>query len=521
MNERNYYHTALESALLNGKNLKERIDARTAAMPSREEKHIRLSPRLVIALIAAATFLIASATYAAVLLRNQIFKEKTNAVLDERIETVTEPLNVETHDGWQPKQLILYNDVQSIKEEVTCPVGDNTIQLSEIYYSVSGLDTEFWLLTDRQDPVSVRDIKISINGEEPISAYYIDAFDRYYQGHYIGESTFSVSKIGSNPIRPDTTFTITGLVDDVPFTLTYTFTEETYRRMQQGVVDTVNEHKSIVDAIPDAGTEVNYHRDNRTLLEVAVNGNLMYFTEVGDGTMSKMPIPYSEYDSGIWPVIDGRVSEFFSLGVVDGPYEEGVVYSTCLPYPEDRRPEGSLISFEGIVFRYEWATAKVTLPKDEAEYEAWRRESMELSKPYCEEDWIWHFDANGETFGVKAIVFHNHSLNGMIGVVLSSQQQFDRNMCETAEEAPKVSINGVPLVHYGEVDPNATIMGYVSDDGHAKGYEMTGAAVADLPETFVLSVTYQGETVETTLHLSDVIRMDDAYNDIYADAFDY
>ena len=109
----------------------------------------------------------------------------------------------------------------------------------------------------------------------------------------------------------------------------------------------------------------------------------------------------------------------------------------------------------------------------------------------------------------------------MIGVVLSADEPFEHEKRETAEEAPKVSVNGVPLVHYGEVDPYAAILGYVAKDGHRKGYEMTGAAVADLPEIFTLSVTYRGETIETTLRLSDVIRMEDANQDVYADAFDY
>ena len=523
MNESKYYHSALNSALLNGKNLKARIDARIAVAPAREKKQVRISPRFAIALIAAATFLIASVSFAAVLLRNQIFKEKTNAVLDERIETVSEPLNAETHEGWQPKQIILFDDVMSTKEDVNCAAADGTITLETL--SCHGR-TELWARF-RFDPkngesFSVTDLSASVNGSDYKKAIWSDPFDSKNGSNsgdrYFANAAFTVHE---NPFLPGATFSFTGKVNGEPFTLTYTFTEETYQTLQQAAVNSLKEHEQLVADIPDEGTEVMYELDNHTLCEVSVNGGIMYFTETSTGQMSTEPIPYSEYDSGCWPVIDGRVGEYFSLGVVDGPYEEGVVYSTCIPYPEEKRPEESLIAFSGIVFRYEWKTGKVTVPKDKAEYEAWRKESMELSRPYCEEDWIWHLDAKGEMFGIEDLVFHNHSQYGMIGVVLSTEGQFERSKRETAEEAPKVSINGIPLVHYGEVDPHAAIMGYVTKDGRRKGYEMTGAAVADLPKTFTLSVTYRGETVETTLRLSDVIRMDDAYNDVYADAFDY
>ena len=381
MTEMKYYHSALEQAMLNGKNLKERIDARIAVSPVREKKRVRVSPRFAIALIAAATFLIVSVTFAAVLLRNQIFKAKTNAVLDEQIETVSEPLNTETHKGWQPKQIILFDDVMSTKEDVCCAVADGIMTLETL--SCHGR-TELWagfrFDPKNGEPFRVTDLSASVNGSAYKKALWSDPFDSTDGSHsgdrYYANAAFTVHE---NPFLPGATFSFTGKVNDEPFTLTYTFTEQAYQTLQQGVVDAVNTHKELVEQIPDAGSEVMVELDNHTLCEVAVKGNLMYFTETSNGEMSTEPIPYSEYDSGCWPVIDGRVSEYFSLGVVDGPYEEGVVYSTCIPYPEGKRPEESLIAFSGVMFRYEWATGMVTVPKDKAEYEAWRKESMELS----------------------------------------------------------------------------------------------------------------------------------------------
>ena len=513
MNESQFYHSALEGALLNGKAVRERIDARTAVPTVSEKRQLRISPRLVIVLAAAATLMIASVTYAAVLMRNQIFKEKTNAVIDEHIETVTQPLNPETHEGWQPRNIILFDDVLNTKEDVTCPVAGGTVQLAQLDYGGNGMFAELMLVSDKAAGCDVRNLTVQINGKEPLRTEWINPFCYNEEaGWFYGNAFF---RTGGNPFSPGTTFTFTGTVNGEPFTLTYTFTEQAYRTLQQGVIDAANEHKALVAQIPDAGTEVNYHRDNQTLAEVAVRGNLMYFTKISDGTMSTNFPPYSDYDSGAWPVIDGRVGEYFSLGVVDGPYEEGVVYGTVLPYSEKNRPAESLISFGGIVFRYEWETGKVTVPKDEAEYTEWRKESMELSKPYHEEDWIWHVEAVGGTFTVTDLVFHNRSLSGEIGVVLSNQQSFEKGKKETAEDAPVITLNGLRLVHLGEVDPHESITAGLSKDRTKKGYFLIGASVADLPETFTLSVTYQGETVEVTLKRSDAVRVKNAQEESY------
>ena len=519
MTESQYYHSALERALLNGKAVKERIDARIAVAPVKEKKSLRISPRLIIALAAAATLLIASVTYAAVLLRNQAFKEQTNAVLEERIETVTQPLNPETREGWQPNHVILFDNVVSTEEIVRADVADGAVFLQELWsHGESELWAHFKFEPTNREPFRITDLAASVNGTDCRKPLWADPFDSENGAHdgdrYFAYASFAVSQ---NPFLPGATFVFTGKVNDEPFTLTYTFTEATYRRMQQSVLDAVTEHQAIVDAIPDEGTEVNYQRDNQTLLEVAVKGNRMYFTVASDGTMSTMDRPYGEYDSGMWPVVDGRISEFYYLGNVDQQYPEGSVYSTVLPYTEDMRPDESLISYFSIVFRYEWATGKVTVPKDEEEYTAWRKESMELSKPYCEEDWTWHFDAKGESFSVTDLVFHNRSLNGIIGVVLSSDTPFEARQSETAEEAPIVTINGVRLVHLGEVDPLESLMAGLSKDRCKKGYQMVGAAVADLPETFTLSVTYQGETVEVTLQRDDVVKQPNAQTYAYYD----
>ena len=107
MNETKYYHTALESALMNGKSLKERIDTRIACLPNRKETHIRLPKRLILALVAAAILLTASVAVAAAVQRNRAFKDNTIGELENTIQQVEEPQNKDDGKGWQPRSLIL------------------------------------------------------------------------------------------------------------------------------------------------------------------------------------------------------------------------------------------------------------------------------------------------------------------------------------------------------------------------------------------------------------------------------
>ena len=80
MNDRSYYHNALESALLDGAVLEERINARISNLPKRKDAHIRLPKRLIIALVAAAILMISSVAVAVAVTRNQAFKEQTKSL---------------------------------------------------------------------------------------------------------------------------------------------------------------------------------------------------------------------------------------------------------------------------------------------------------------------------------------------------------------------------------------------------------------------------------------------------------
>ena len=500
MNESKYYHSALECALLNGVSVKENVRTRIDAQPQHHERTIRLPKRLIIALVAAALLMIGSVAVASSMLRNQAFKENTDAELKDEIETVTQPLNPETQSGWQPNQLILFDNVMQTKEDVVCRVKDGFVQLAQIgYVGSEGVVAELFYVTERENPCRITDLSVSINKEPKIVAYQTNQLI-YAEDHYCGETFFRVDR---NPIWPGAEFIFTGKMNDEPFTLHYTFTEQAYRTLQRGIVDALQEHLQIVEKIPDQGTQIGYQVKNEILAEVAVKEHCLYYTILRDPNPQRYPrgLIYDQYDKGIWPVIDGRTGEFYYLGNVDAKNPEGEVYSTYLPYTEERLPRESLISFMGIMFRYEWETGKATVPQDEAEYEAWRKESMELSAQYNKTDWIWQFDEKLGNVRVTDLVFQTHSMWSTIGIMFESEQKFSNEV-----EPPRVWINGIELVHVGEIDPLSSTAPYVRADKKKLAYCMVGYSPADLTDTFTLTVEWQGNRTEIALKLSDVIR---------------
>lgn len=500
MNDRTYYRAALECALLDGTALEERINERIARLPKRRGVRVRMPKRLIIALVAAAILLFSSVAVAATVLRNKAFKEQTNAVLDETIHTVTQPLDIERHEGWQPNHLILFDNVMQTKEDVMYEVPDGKMQLAEFgYVGSEGITAEFFYRTKRDTPCTITELTVSIDGNPAKKAYQVNSFI-YADDHYCGEAYF---KQNGNPIWPGTTFVFAGKVNGAPFALTYTFTEETYQTLQQGIVDALNEHKDIVEQIPDRGTPIGYQVKNDILTEIAVKDNCLYFTIARSPEPQTYPrgLAYDRYDRGLWPVIDGHTGQFWYLGNIDAENPDGAVYCTYLPYVEDSLPQESLISVFGIVFRYEWRTGKAAVPQSDVEYEAWRRESMELSACYNDADWIWQFDEKLGDVRVTDLVFQTHSLWSEIGILFESEQGFPDEV-----EPPKVYINGTELKHVGEIDPLTSTDLYLRSDGKKLAYCMVGYSPSDLGDTFTLTVEWAGSKTEITLQTSDVIR---------------
>ena len=502
-------------------NYRARMEAALDALPvktARPASALRISKKQVIILVAALiTLLTVSVTFAAAITRNQTFKEQTNDVLDETIQTVTQPLNIESHEGWQPNHLILYDNVMQTKEDVLCSVSNGVMQLTELgYVGSQGITAEFFFHTERDIPCEIADLAVAVNDGPAQRAYESGRFV-YTEGHYCAEAYF---KCDGNPIWPGSTFTFTGKVNGEPFALTYVFTEKTYQTLQQGIVGAINEHKAILEQIPDQGMPVGYELRNVILSEVSVGNHCMYFTTLrSPNTRRYTPddkLPYSKYDRGIWPVIDGRTGDFYYLGTIDAENPDGTVYCTYLPYTEELLPQESLISFEGIVFRYEWETGKVTLPQDDAEYQAWRKESEELSAQLCVTDWIWQFDEKLGDVSVTDLIFHTRSMWSDIGIAFESEQDFSDDA-----EPPKVLINGVELKHAGEIDPLTDLTPYVRSDKKKLAYRMVGYSPADLGETFTLTVEWHGSRTDITLKTSDVIREDAPGIEEYKSLFRY
>ena len=174
-------------------------------------------------------------------------------------------------------------------------------------------------------------------------------------------------------------------------------------------------------------------------------------------------------------------------------------------------PSRSLVTSSGAPFRIEWATGKVTLPKDETEWLAWRQESEALSAQNGDYDacFIGKPEVKAETFTVSELVYINHdyALTGMIGVILETDEPVDKPF-DGKDRQPVVTIAGAvcesETLDYEELD---RFSGGTENDGRRVGFMLYGSAYRTLPETFDVTVIWNGSTTTFTMHKSDFARM--------------
>ena len=159
------------------------------------------------------------------------------------------PIAVGMHDengNWQPMRLSELNT--SVK------IDSFTVRLDSISYYLNDANPiciELFVESDADASYRFAAFRLSIDGAEPITGIP----DGTECGTAISGEIYAISidfhTERINPFRPGATFTLTSSLNGEPFTLTYTFTEETYRNMQQSAADTLKEHEDIVNAIPD------------------------------------------------------------------------------------------------------------------------------------------------------------------------------------------------------------------------------------------------------------------------------
>ena len=321
------------------------------------------------------------------------------------------------------------------------------------------------------------------------------------------DTNYLTFPLAGNPLRAGNTFTLTGKLNGEAFELSYTFTEARYEELRQTQLQEVGAIGAVIDAIPDETIPVNVTGCGYLVEEIALVDHFIYYTATLDpawpaGKDHPGP-PYDTYDDGLWLAVDGMLYEDEFVSAADD--ENGVnhaIYRAYFPYDENDLPAASLLSMMRVIFRVEWATGKVTGPKDEAEYNAWRKESMELSAPDYGTDYIAKCDAKADTFRVTQAVFLNNWA-GYFALVVETDQAVDKPL-HGMDRQPEVTLNGVRLNNHTNYiqDPNDFMGGY-DHDGKRVGFWLDAPALRLLPDTFDVTVAWNGSETTFTLHKSD------------------
>lgn len=407
--------------------------------------------------------------------------------------------------------------------DVTAPVGSLTVRLTELISRTEFDQLACYLLVEGEKPVpySLSEIRMSINGgealktksemdweqnhassratPEPVQDWCFDTWDDNYL-------TFPLA---GNPLRAGNTFTLTGKLNGEAFTLSYTFTEERYEELRQTQLQEVGAIGAVINAIPDETIPVNVAARWSLIEDMVITDHFLYYTETRDPSVtipegaSRPSAPYDTYDDGMWAVVDGMLYEDEFVSAADD--ENGVnhaIYRAYFPYDDGNLPRESLVSLVGVVFRIEWATGKVTGPKDQAEYEAWRKESMELSAPDYGTDYMDKVSAKADTFTVSEVIYFN-GWAGYFGLVVETDQPVDKPLYGM-DRQPVVTVNGVRLNnHTNYIQTPNDFMGGYDHDGKRIGFWLDAPALRLLPDAFDVSVSYNGSSVTFTLHKSD------------------
>ena len=492
----------------------------------------RLKKRPLIILIAAALFLIAGTAFAIGISAMIGARDRASeavasyqAVLEGKGQSTTV-----TSDEPGPTPYITYAQFQADDKgqwvpntipdiNVTTKVGDLTVRLVNLISRTEFDQLACYLAVEGEKPVpySLSELRLSVNGGEAIKTHSEIEFEQMGGFHATPQpyadwdtdtmdSNYLTFPMDANPLQAGNTFTLTGKLNGNAFTLTYTFTSERYEELRQIQIQEISAIGAVIDAIPDETVPVNVCGGGYMVEEIAFVDHYIYYSETLDpswpvGKDHPSP-PYDQYDQGIWNVVDGMITEGEFITASDD--EDGVnhvIYRAYFPYEGDL-PKESLLSMSRVIFRVEWATGKVTGPKDEMEYEAWRKESAELSAPDYGEDYIANTIAKADTFIVTQVIYYNNWA-GYFGLVVETDKPVDSPL-HGMDRQPVVTVNGVTLKNHTiyTQTPN-DFMGGSDKSGKRVGFMLDAPAFRLLPETFDITVSWNGSETTFTLHKSD------------------
>ena len=407
--------------------------------------------------------------------------------------------------------------------DVSARVGELTVRLTELISRTEFEQLACYLVVEGEKPVpyALTDLRLSVNGGEPLKTYSELDWERNNAtsratpepaadwNREESDTNYLTFPFTGNPLRAGSTFTLTGKLNGEAFELTYTFDEATYEALRQTQLQEVNAIGAVINAIPDETIPVNVAARWSLIEDMAITDHFLYYTETRDPNVtipegaSRPSAPYDTYDDGMWTVVDGMIYEDEFVSASDD--ENGVnhtIYRAYFPYDDGNLPGMSLVSLRGIVFRIEWATGRVTGPRDETEYQDWRKESMELSAPDYGKDYIAKVSAKADTFRVTQAVYLNNWM-GYFALVVETDEPVEKPLYGM-DRQPEVILNGVRLNnHTNYIQTPNDFMGGSDKDGKRVGFWLDAPALRLLPDTFEITVTWNGSSVTFTLYKSD------------------
>ena len=436
--------------------------------------------------------------------------------------------NTNENGDWQPEKIT--------NIDVSQKVGEFTIRLFSLWpnygpdYTGDGnFSTHLYINAKQPRPYALENLRLSVNGGEPIRTVSDVVAER--NGGYRatpepfraedwhpenGDNVCLYFALTGNPLLPGTTFEITGTLNGEPFSLFYDFSREAYEALRAEKLDLLEGINEVLSGIPEDTIPVNASMRGEVIDEIALKDHFLYAVMHNDMEYRSDPNnplggAYDTYDDGIFMTVDGMLSNIeFVSGSED---ENGVgygIYYAYYPYGDDM-PDESLIGFEWTVFRVNWKTKQVTAPKDEAEYLAWRKESMELAAQYHRNDYLARPEASCGAFKVKEMIYLNKSAAGQLAVILETDEPVKDAQLGRRNQ-PVVTVNGTKLVNetcYVQSPDNFD--GGSKNGGKLNGFWLYCPAYCTLPDTFEVTVTWRGDSVTFTMHKSD---FETAYVDV-------
>lgn len=502
-----------------------------------EHLPFHLNRKAWIAIIAAAVLLVATTAFAIgisamITARNRSSEAITGwqNIVEGKSNKISATISASGEPA--PSPYITYAQFQSDDDGKwlpnTLPDIDMTAQTEKLTVKLENLKynpEQKWIWTylciegEKPVPYALTDMRLSINGGESLKTYEELQFEQEGGSqkptpvpyadwdHETKDENMVRFPLEKNPFHAGSIFTLTGKLNGEPFTLSYTFTEERYEALRQTQLQELNAIGDVINAIPDETIPVNVAARWSLIEEIVITDHFLYFTETRDPSVAitegpRPSAPYDTYDDGMWTVVDGMITEDEFVSASDD--ENGVnhgIYRAYFPYDDNNLPQESLVSLCGVVFRIEWATGKVTGPRDETEYESWRKESMELSALDYGTDYIAKVSAKADTFRVSEVVYLN-SWQGYFALVVETDEVVDQPL-HGMDRQPVVTVNGVKLNNHTVYiqTPNAFLGGFDSG-GKRIGFWLDAPAYRLLPETFDVTVAWNSSKVTFQMNKS-------------------